>query len=149
MRDTNNLPDRYRDFVVPHELVDAYWYAEMLRHRAARIATDAGCKSTIGRRLESSLGRVTGAIVEAADGAPEKAKARLARARSAIGLSLSHFNDLVLKAGIGEAMLIELRERAALLLERIEMLENEPVEKWPASNCLPAVVAEVITDDFH
>lgn len=149
MRDTNNLPDRFRNFFVPHELVDAYWYAEMLRHRAARIAADAGCTATIGRRLETALGRVTSAIGDAADGPPGKAKARIARARSAIGLALVYFNELVLKAGVGEDILLQLRERTALLLDRLEMLEQEPVDKWPASNCLPTVVAEVITEEFH
>ena len=143
MPKTKTHPVRFRSPLVPHESLDAYWFAQMLRHRALKVAADARCKSTIGRRLDSALGRVIRSLVEAADGSPEKADARLMRACAAIGLALSNFDDLALRRGVREVVIADLRERASLLLERLEMLEGEAVETWPASNCLPSVLDEV------
>lgn len=145
MTDSKPNQVRSRRPLAPHENLDAYWLAQMLSCRALRVAAEARCRSTIGRRLDTALGRVVRLIIEAADGAPEHADARLARARAAIGLALGTFDELALKAGVRDVVIVDLRERALLLLERLAMLEGKPVQTWAASNCVATVVDEVKT----
>ena len=146
MRDNISSSARSRNPLAPHEVLDAYWFAQMLIERALWVATEAGCTSTIGRRLESALGRAIRYIVDAADGTPAKANERLVRARTAIQRALSHFDELCFRRGVREDIVADLRERASLLMERLDMLKSEEVAKWPASNCLSTVLEEVTAD---
>ena len=124
-------------------MLDAYWFAHMFLCRALKVAADANCTSTIVRRLEFALGRVIRSIGEAADGAPQKADARLARAREAIHLALIHFDELSRMRSVRSVVIVDLRHRASLLLDRLEMLKGKAVETWAASNYLATVVDEV------
>jgi hypothetical protein len=142
MQTSHGQIPRSRIPLVPHEALDAYWYAQMLCVRALAVAAGAKCKSTIGRRLDSALGRVVRLLVEAADGSPDRADARLQRSRAAIGLALCHFDDLALKRHVRDVVIADLRDRAALLLERLRMLEGQAPETWAASNCLPTVLGD-------
>ena len=132
--------------VIPHELLDAYWFAQTFRDRVLQVVADARCMSTIGRRLETALGRVIRFISEAADDMPERADARLARARAAICLTVTYFDELFLRRGVRIAVIVDLRAHAVRLLERLQTLDGEAPEKWPASNCLPTVLDEVKND---
>lgn len=144
---TPNTPNsRSRRPLLPHERLDAYWLAQMLWLRALHVVADAKCKSTIGRRLDTALGRVVRLIIEAADGSRELADARLGRARAAIGLALGTFDELALKASVRDVVIADLRERASVLLERLAMLEGKPVQTWPSSNSATTVVDEVKDD---
>lgn len=126
-----------------HEAVDIYWQAETLRHRVSRVVADARCKSTIGRRLDTALGRAIRCIGEAANEAPDRADARLAQARAALALASIYYNELFLKRGVRDVVIADLRHWTALLVARIGQLEGKPVETWAASNCLPTVLDEV------
>ena len=128
------------------ERLDAYWFAEMFRARARQVAADANCKSTIGRALDSALGRVIRYIAEAAGGTRERATAFLARARAALNVVVTHVNALRLERRARAVVVADLREHALDLLERLQMLDREPVETWPMSNCLPTVLDDVKND---
>lgn len=137
---------RSRNPIAPHEVLDAYWFAQMLLFRALRVAAYAQCMTTIGRRLETALDRAIRLIAEAADGTPDRANARLGRAREAIYKALVLFDALLLKRGVREVVVVELRQRAVLLLDRLQMLEGQAVKVWPASNYLPTVLEEARTE---
>ena len=96
----------------------------------------------MGRRLDVALRRAIRCIVDAADGTPDKADARLRRASAAIGVALLHFEELSVERGVLDTAIEDFREHAALLLERLQMLEGKPIETWSSSNCLTTVIAE-------
>lgn len=146
MPTNTNLTVHCRGPLAPHEVLDAYWFAQMLLCRALEVVANARCMSTIGRRLETALGRAICFIADAADGTPEKANGRLICAREAVHRALVHIDALSLRRGVRDVVIEDLRKHAALLLERLKMLEGEPVKMWPASNCLPTVLEEALTD---